>query len=176
MKKNGLIAVLISLMGLVACTPVSLNNPSANPSPNPTASSSPSPNPSPSPTHQSAPSNFNPVTTFTSVIIDARGLAVSASMSPTISADGQEIFPGPGAGDIDPNFVINQGITAYVYGSLDEALRNTRAGSTPLIITALAADGRSGVKLSSQDGKDLQTANAKSMFLNNFKVIFLLDR
>lgn len=172
MKISGLIAVLTGFT-LMACTPVSLNNPSANPSPSPTPSLSPSP--SPTPAEQNSPSNFNPVTTFTSVIIDARGLAVSASMSPTISADGQEIFPGPGAGDIDPNFVINQGITAYVYGSLDDALRNTRAGSTPLIIKATAAEGRSGVKLSSQDGKDLQTANAKSPFLANFKVIFLLD-
>lgn len=122
----------------------------------------------------SSESNFDANTTFSSVIIDARGLKISASMSPTIADDAEELFPGNMA--VDPDFAVNEGIAAYIYGDLEAARKSSRAGSAPLIIRAAAADGRSGVKLSAQDGKNLKAANSKGSFLKNFKVIFLLDK
>lgn len=119
-------------------------------------------------------STFDASETYTSVIIDARGLDVEASMSPQIySESGEELYLG--GIPVDPDFAVNEGIAAFVYGSLDEAKGSSRAGDAPLLIKATAADGRFGVKISDADAANLRQADGKSLLLSHYKVIFLLD-
>ncbi|MGV3525511.1 MAG: hypothetical protein ACO1RX_14870 [Candidatus Sericytochromatia bacterium] len=164
---------------LLACeaTP-QLGNASATPRPSsgvPAASVLPSPAAgSVAAVDENTVSPYNPSLRYTSVVIDARGIKVGASMSPTIVSEGQELFPGPG--EFDPEQVINVGLAAFVYGSMDEALRDTRAGSTPLVLKAIAPDGRWGVRLSRADGEALRASQSREPFLKNFRVVFLLDK
>lgn len=120
--------------------------------------------------------NYRPDILYSSVIIDARGLGISASMSPTIQVGQQEIFPL--AGEIDQDYVVNVGLAAYVYGGIETARQSTRAGKTPLILRAKAAHGRfgSGVELADKDGRDLIKASARSGILKQYKLIILLDK
>lgn len=144
-----------------------------------TANQSPSkqqPAASPSQKQTLSESQFDPQRSYSSVIIDARGLRVSASMSPFIQSAGRELFPVAGE-KLETDFVINQGLSAYVYGSLEQARRSSRAGKQPLILRAQAAAGRAhqGLVLSESDGRNLLKADAKSGLLRQFKLVILLD-
>lgn len=121
-------------------------------------------------------SNYRPDLVFSSVIIDARGLGVKASMSPTLHVGSKEIFPL--GGEIDIDYVVNVGLAAYVYGGVELARQSSRAGKTPLLLRARAAQGRagSGIVLAENDGRDLLRANQRSAMLNSYKLIILLDK
>lgn len=118
--------------------------------------------------------NFKASETYTSVIIDARGLNLQASMSPVIYSDsGAELYPG--GIPVDPDFAVNEGIATYVYGSLDKAKASARAGDNPLVIKARAAEGRFSVVILAQDTISLSQADGRSLLLSHYKVVFLLD-
>lgn len=112
---------------------------------------------------------------YTGVIIDARGFGIRPAMSPKIRRqDGSEVW---GTMQVDPNFVIEQGIVSYAR-SMQEAKANRRAGSNPLIIRAIGyaqTPGRTDPVISDTDARLLMTANEASRFLEQCKVIFLLD-
>lgn len=121
-------------------------------------------------------SNYQPGVVYSSLILDARGLRVGASMSPSILVSQQEIYPP--AGELDTDYLVNVGLAAYVYGSVNDAKKSSRAGQLPLMIRPLAAQGPggSGVTLSPADGQNLLAAERRSGMLKRFKVIFLLDK
>jgi hypothetical protein len=113
------------------------------------------------------------VQTYTSVIIDTRGLRVERSMAPKIRrSSGEEVW---GTLNVDPDFVIEHGICVYAR-SLSEARSNKRAGQNPLIIRAI---GRAGgafncdAVLSDEDADYLLRAGQD--FLKDCRVIFLVD-
>ena len=113
---------------------------------------------------------------FTSVIIDAQGLGVRKSMSPKIlRPDGSEVW---GTVKVDPDFLAEYGICAYAR-SRSEAFANRRAGDNPLVIRARSR-GRSAagseVVISNSDADLLLAENARSGFLNEFRVIIIVDR
>ena len=115
-------------------------------------------------------------TGFTSVIIDAQGLGVRKSMSPKIlRPDGSEVW---GTVRVDPDFLAEYGICAYAR-SRSEAFANRRAGDNPLVIRARSR-GRSAagseVVISNSDADLLLAENARSGFLNEFRVIIIVDR
>ncbi len=113
--------------------------------------------------------------TYTSVIIDARGLGIRPAMSPKIRRqDGSEIW---GTINASRDFVIEQGIVAYAK-TLEEAKANRRAGSNPLVLRAVGyakTPGRCDPVLSDNDVRLLLTANETSGFLNEYRVIFVVD-
>ncbi|MGC8783954.1 MAG: hypothetical protein ACP5RN_06175 [Armatimonadota bacterium] len=113
--------------------------------------------------------------TYTGVIIDTRGLGLRPAMSPKIRRqDGSEVW---GTVNASQEFVIEQGIVAYAK-TLEEAKANRRAGSNPLILRAVGyakTPGRCDPVLSDNDVRLLLTANEASGFLNEYRVIFVVD-
>ena len=112
---------------------------------------------------------------YTSVIIDTRGLGIRPAMSPKLRrTDGGEVW---GTVNANHDFVIEQGIVAYAK-TLEEAKANRRAGSNPLILRATGyakTPGRCDPVLSDNDVRLLLTANEASGFLNEYRVIFVVD-
>jgi len=112
---------------------------------------------------------------YTAVIIDARGLGVARSMSPKIvEPGGSEVW---GTVKVDYDFVSDHGIVAYARG-LAEAYANARAGANPMVIRAVGrgpSPSRSDVVISSVDAEYLLSENRRSGFLDDFRVIFVVD-
>jgi hypothetical protein len=112
---------------------------------------------------------------YTGVIIDTRGLGIRPAMSPKIRRqDGSEVW---GTMSVNMDFAIEQGIVAYAK-TLEEARANRRAGSNPLILRAVGyakTPGRTDPVLSDNDVRLLLTANENSGFLNECRVIFVVD-
>lgn len=131
------------------------------------------PLPQPTPSAPSAPAVAS--NAYTSVIIDTRGLGIRPAMSPKIRrVDGSEVW---GTVNASIDFVIEQGIVAYAK-TLEEAKANRRAGSNPLILRAVGyakTPGRCDPVLSDNDVRLLLTANETSGFLNEYRVIFVID-
>ena len=112
---------------------------------------------------------------YTSLIIDCTGYKLDRCMSPKIRrADGSEVW---GTVKADYDFVEECGIVVYAT-SLEEAKKNSRSGSNPLI---LKATGRAGGKFYSDpvitdaDASLLLAKNAQSGFLDKYNVIFVKD-
>ena len=114
---------------------------------------------------------------YTSCVIDARGLKLQCAVSPKIRGrDGGEIW---GTIDIYHNLAFERGIVAYTR-TVDEALKNQRAGANPLYIRAI---GRAGAAcmcdsvVSEEDARRLVDENSKSekRFLDRCLVIFIVD-
>ncbi|MCL6475312.1 MAG: hypothetical protein K6U75_09705 [Firmicutes bacterium] len=112
---------------------------------------------------------------YTSVIIDTLGLGIRPAMSPKIRRqDGSEVW---GTVSVSTDFAIEQGIVAYAK-TLEEAKANRRAGRHPLILRAVGyakTPGRTDPVLSDNDVRLLLTANENSGFLNECRVIFVVD-
>ncbi|HLK57676.1 MAG TPA: hypothetical protein VKU00_14010 [Chthonomonadaceae bacterium] len=131
--------------------------------------------PSPCPPKRSIPQRPVVRETYTSVIIDARGLHLERSMSPRICrADGSPVW---GNVDVDPDWLIEHGIVAYAH-SIQEARSNPRAGENPLILRAVGREGgnyASDPILRNMDATALLQANDMGGFLEKYRVIFVLD-
>ena len=154
------IAVLICVLFLCAVVGASAHcEADATPTKPPAASAKPS----------------EPGKPYTSVIIDASGLGLDRCMSPKIRrANGSEVW---GTVKVDLDFVEDHGIVAYAM-SLDEAKKNDRCGSNPMIITATARAGgefRSDPVISDADADLLLAENKFGKFLDKFRVIFVKD-
>jgi hypothetical protein len=113
---------------------------------------------------------------YTGVIIDARGLGLDRSMSPKIRRkDGATVWQGANA---TPDYAIEEGIVSYVE-TMADARENQRAGSHPLIITALDRYEQpfpSDPLISDEDADYLLKAGAKDGFLKKFNVVFITGR
>ena len=112
---------------------------------------------------------------FTSVIIDARGYKVTRAMSPKLrKADGSEAW---GTVHVSPDFVLDHGIVSYAR-TMEAARQIGRCGENPLIVKAI---GRAGGKamcdavVSDADADRILAENAKTKFLDQCKVIFIVD-
>ncbi len=112
---------------------------------------------------------------YTSVIVDARGFGIRPAMSPKLRrTDGSEVW---GTVNASHDLVIEQGIVSYAK-TLEEAKANRRAGSNPLILRAVGyarTPGRCDPVLSDNDVRLLMAANETSGFLNEYRVIFVVD-
>jgi transcriptional regulator of met regulon len=112
---------------------------------------------------------------FTSLIVDTTGLDVRRSMSPKIRReDGSEVW---GTVDADKDYVLDAGVVVYAK-SMSDAMKNSRAGENPLIVTAV---GRAGGKfycdavVTDDDSRLILKENGISHFCDEYKVIFLVD-
>jgi hypothetical protein len=112
---------------------------------------------------------------YTSVIIDTTGLCLDRCMSPKIRrANGSPVW---GTMEVDLDFVEDHGIVVYAM-SLDEAKKNDRCGSNPMIIKAKERAGgefKSDPVLSDADADLLLAENKIGKFLDKFSVIFVKD-
>lgn len=112
---------------------------------------------------------------FTSVIVDTTGLHVLRCMSPKIErSDGSEVW---GTVQMQPDFVLDQGIVSYAR-TLEEAKRLARCGTNPLVVNAIGrATGGSEccAVVSDEDAALITSENAKTKFLDQCKVIMIVD-
>lgn len=110
---------------------------------------------------------------YTSVIIDTTGFDLQRCMSPKVrKPDGSEVW---GTIKVDYDVVEEKGIVGYAV-SLEDAKKNSRCGSNPLILQAVAIYGGkrdSDPVIAAEDAKLLLAENEKSHFLDNLNVIFL---
>jgi hypothetical protein len=113
---------------------------------------------------------------YTGVIIDARGLGLDRSMSPKIRRkDGSTVWQGE---ESSPDYAIEEGIVSYAE-TMANAKDNQRAGSHPLIITAMDRYEQpfpSDPLISDDDADFLLKAGAKYGFLKKFNVVFITGR
>jgi len=112
---------------------------------------------------------------YTSLIVNAHGLGVSRSMSPKIlRQDGSELW---GTVKVNYDFIADHGIVAYTR-TMGEAYSNERAGDNPLVIRAIdrgPSSYKSDVILSDADADYLVSENKRGKFLQDFRVIFVVD-
>ena len=112
---------------------------------------------------------------YTSVIIDTLGFKLDRCMSPKIRrVDGTEVW---GTVKVDYDFLADHGIVAYV-GTMDEAMKNPRCGTNPMIIKASGISGgnfKSDPVLSNEDATLLLSEDGKGGFFAKFNVIFVKD-
>jgi len=118
----------------------------------------------------------NPNEAYTGVIFDASGFSLDRSMSPKIRLDNGDIVWAGANTDYDT--VIEKGIVSYAE-SLKDGMSNKRAGSNPLIITAVNVAGRGIYKtdiiITQSDATILKEENKKGMFLDKLNVVLVQD-
>ncbi|MFH0802741.1 MAG: hypothetical protein V2A78_10220 [bacterium] len=114
---------------------------------------------------------------YTGLIIDCVGLHVYSAMSPKlIDEEGQELY---GKMKVNASYAINVGIVGY-WHTMDEAQKDTaRVGNHPLVIKAKDKKGEGffavNPVIKTTDGLKVVTCNQASNFLNQCKVIFVID-
>ena len=111
---------------------------------------------------------------FNSVLIDCRGLNMEAVMSPKLyDTTGREVY---GTIRVTPEYAIETGIVGYPR-SMAEALKTARCGAHPLIVRALrvADKHRFNAVISLEDADRILAANNRDKFLQQTRVIFLVD-
>lgn len=117
-----------------------------------------------------------PTEKTTGLIIDASGFGVEPAMAPFLIAGAKIIYTG-GKIDVDPEKVVNYGVTDYA-DSLENAKKNiNRVGINPLIVEARAAVGkpnRTNLLLDQLSVKKILEENDKYKFLNNLAVIIVI--
>lgn len=111
---------------------------------------------------------------YTGLIIDAKGLGVMPAMAPkVVDETNKEVY---GSGFVDREWAVRQGMVGYEK-DLAAARGNQRVTTNPLVIKAMKASGanKSDVMISNADAQRLQQATQTQNFLDNCRVMFLLD-
>ena len=112
---------------------------------------------------------------FTSLVVDTLGLKVDRAMSPKIRrADGSEVW---GTVKVDHDFVADHGVVVYAR-SVEDAKKNARAGANPLVVKAIDRAGgqfHCDAVINDADAKLILDENAKTKFLDGYKVVFVVD-
>lgn len=118
--------------------------------------------------------SFAQTSSYTGVIVDARGLGLEPTFSPIIYDEtGRTIY---GSAYLDVNFAISKGMVDYAPNSdlVQEAENGqSRAGATPIIVKAISIKGNNcNVVVSKEDGDKILSANQSTGFLKRCAVVF----
>ena len=111
---------------------------------------------------------------YTGVIIDTRGYKIKPSMAPKIfDAEGKEVY---GTMEADPDYVIEVGIVGYAY-NLDEAKKNSRTGSNPIVVQATGRKGnaKDHAIISLEQAEFLRKMADNSNIFTKCRVMFVID-
>ncbi len=111
---------------------------------------------------------------YTGLIIDAQGLELEPVLYPTIiSEKGNEIYSSL---FISREFAVQYGVTTYV-PTMDEAKKNKRIGSHPLVFKGLrkSDNDNSSIVISMADTKKIEKATERHTFLKECRVIIVMD-
>lgn len=112
-------------------------------------------------------------TTYTSLVIDCRGLVAERSMSPAIFFEsGDKLYPDP-KNIPSQNYVDENGIVGYARQLED----SKRVGSAPLVIKAISmkSPGSEAAVISDDDKEAILKAEKAGHFLKKWNVVFLID-
>ncbi|NUQ01342.1 MAG: LPP20 family lipoprotein [Armatimonadetes bacterium] len=113
---------------------------------------------------------------YTGLVIDTRGFHLERAMSPkVVTSDQSEVW---GTVHVSREFVLDTGIVGYL-PSLDMALdaNHSRAGKNPLVVRAIGRHGsfRANPVVDDEDATLIKSENGKSKFLDQFRVVFVVD-
>jgi len=111
---------------------------------------------------------------FTGLIIDAKSLGVMPAMAPkVVDENGNEVY---GSKYVSRDFAVKQGMVGYDK-DVNAARSNQRVTNNPLILKGLKAGGtnHSDIVISNADAQRLHAAAQTQNFLNNCRVMFVLD-
>lgn len=119
-----------------------------------------------------------PSAPYSGVIVDAQGMGLQPTFSPVIfDANGRAVY---GIQKIDYQYAIEHGMVGYTSGAAaaaKAAAGNSRAGTNPLIVKAVALQENAGhngcnVVVSVRDADRILAAHEQSGFLDQCAVVF----
>ncbi len=113
-------------------------------------------------------------TSYTGLIIDAKGLGVRPAMAPKILDDqGNEIY---GSRYVSREWAVKMGMVGYDK-DLNRARSNDRVTNNPMVVKAQKVSGpnKADVVVSQQDAAQIKASAANQNFLDKCKVMFIVD-
>ena len=113
-------------------------------------------------------------TSYTGLVVDARGLNSRPAMSPKIfDENGQEVY---GPGYVSREFAVQEGMTGYTK-DLTAAQTNPRVTNEPFMVKGLRTEGpgRSDVVISNADAARIRSASENLSFLKKCRVMIVSD-
>lgn len=115
-----------------------------------------------------------PNTVYTGLIVDARGLGARPALAPRIvDESGNEVY---GSGQVSRDYAIQIGVVGYEK-DLDRAAKNERVAGNPIVVKGVKASGANNadVVISDQDARSIREAGANLNFMEQCKVMVILD-
>ena len=113
-------------------------------------------------------------TTYTGLIVDARGLGVRPAMAPKVlNEDGKEVY---GSAWINRDYAVREGMVGYLKDPV-QAQPNPRVTDKPLMVKAVKASGdaRVDMVITNADAAMLHSASQNLSMLEKCRVIILVD-
>lgn len=110
----------------------------------------------------------------TGLIIDARGLGLRPALAPKIiDENGNEVY---GTGYVSRDYAVQIGVVGYEK-DITRAQSNDRVKGSPAIVKALRVEGtnKTDVIISNSDAASIQYAAKNQNFMEQCKVMFILD-
>ncbi len=126
------------------------------------------------PVQPGAPAGTTANLVYSGLVVDARGLGVRPALAPKIvDEQGNEVY---GTGYVSREYAIQVGVVGYEK-VLDRAKTNERVAPNPLVIKGLKATGanHTDVVITNQDAQTIRVAAANLNFLDQCKVMIVLD-
>lgn len=111
---------------------------------------------------------------YTGLVVDASGLGARPALSPKILDEtGNEVY---GTGYVSREYAVQVGVVGYEK-DLTRARANERVTGNPLVFKALRATGqnKTDIVVSNQDAEVIRSAAANLNFLQQCKVMIVLD-
>ncbi|GAB4369094.1 MAG: hypothetical protein Kow0042_10620 [Calditrichia bacterium] len=111
---------------------------------------------------------------YTGLIVDARGLGLRPALAPKIlDENGQEVY---GTGRVSRDYALQIGVVGYEK-DLTRARANERVTNNPIVVKALQVSGthKTDVVISNQDAQLIRSAGQNLNFLQQCKVMLVLD-
>jgi hypothetical protein len=112
--------------------------------------------------------------TYTGLIVDARGLGVRPAMAPAVlDENGEEIY---GSRYVSREYAVDIGMAGYEK-DINRAAQNERVTNNPLVVKGVKASGpnKTDVVISAADAAKIHSAAANMNFLERCKVMLILD-
>jgi len=113
-------------------------------------------------------------TTYTGLVIDARGLGLHPAMAPKVlDENGNEVY---GTGYVSREYAVQIGVVGYEK-DLNRAKKNDRVTDNPAVVKALKVSGtnKTDVVISNSDAARINAATKNLNFMQQCKVMLILD-
>jgi len=113
-------------------------------------------------------------TTYTGLVIDARGLGLHPAMAPKVlDENGNEVY---GTGYVSREYAVQIGVVGYEK-DLNRAKKNDRVTDNPAVVKALKVSGsnKTDVVISNADAARINAAAKNLNFMQQCKVMLILD-
>lgn len=112
--------------------------------------------------------------TITGIILDARGLGIRPAMSPRIiDQNGGVVY---GSGNFTREYATQYGVAGYSK-NMDTAKDDPRVKGNPLVVKGIGVEGsnKTDLVIANSDAFKIKNADRSANFLQNCKVMILLD-